>query len=361
MKTITSVLLFAMLFIGSLKAQSLVIQEISNTDNNTANQYLVAGYEIEIRNGNLGFIGRSVSNAINEITALSSGIGIGGVNVYEGAGDLLFNADYNLASNDNSLKIYSMMNGGFIVRENIANFLFFDAKGNIVQSISNSSQSREGESISELAADPAFKTVVLYNPRIVRDGEDGSRARVASLDGTTQTVFSSPKREIRDVSVSNDGQFILITSFASGSDDLLTITDRYGNEITELTFDQAIMDANLSTNGEFVAIRSSSRVAVFSTLTKERVGSTSFSSTLHFAEYIPEDETIVAVTGSKAGQTISDVEFHAINVGERKIQRQDYNGSLGKTELISVDLSRESANNYTITGLSRTLNLSVQF
>lgn len=171
MKTITSLLLFVILFIGSAQAQSIVIQEISNTENHTANQYLVAGHDIEIRNGNLGFAGQSVSNAINEITGLSSGIGIQGVNIYEGSGNLLFNADYDLTSNDNSLKIYCMLNGGFVVRENIANFLFFDAEGDVVQSISNSSQSTEGESISELATDPAFKTVVLYNPRIVRDGK----------------------------------------------------------------------------------------------------------------------------------------------------------------------------------------------
>jgi len=361
MKILTSSLLLFFMLIGSLQAQSIVIQEISNTEDNSADQYLVAGNEIEIRNGDLVFTSQAVSNAINEVTGLSSSIGIEGVNIYEGPGNLLFNTAYNFTSSDNSLKIYSMMNGGFVVRENIANFLFFNADGDVVQTISNSSQSREGESISELATDPAFKTVVLFNPKIVRNGVDGSRARVVSLDGSTQIVFSSTDREIRNVKISEDGQFISIISFASGTDDRLTITDRYGNELSDITFDQTIMDDNLSEDGEFVALRSNSRVAVFSTITEERIGGTSFSSTLHFAEYISEDETVFAVTGSKAAQKLTDVQFHAINIAKRKIQRQDYNATLGKTDLIPVGLIRESTNNYILTGLSRSLNLRVQF
>lgn len=67
-----------------------------------------------------------------------------GMIVSEGNNTIL-EAEYNFpAEPDPSLKAYAMPNGSVVVRENIANFLFYDSFGNIRKSISNSSQS-EGE------------------------------------------------------------------------------------------------------------------------------------------------------------------------------------------------------------------------
>ncbi len=259
------------------------------------------------------------------------------------------------------MKVYVKPNGGFILRENIANFLFYNSTGNIQQSISNSSQSPEGESVSELAADPAFKTVVLYNPKIVRNGVEGSRARVVKKNWTTRDVFYSSERAIRLAKVSENGQYIAVASFKSGTDDEVKITDRFGNELGSFSFNQNVVDIIISDDGEYVTIRSNSRVGVYSLLNGEREGSTSFRSTLHYAEFVPEDETIVAITADEAGSVLSNIEMHAINISERSIERQEYNEELGITKSLPLDLERNGRLSYTLTGLSKSLTLNIRF
>ena len=343
-------------------SQSLRITESSVTKGNNSNQFNVAGHQITISNNSFGFASGNVSADLNKLTALSGVLNSSGISVFEGAGTELYSSSsYEMQSGDNSAKVYVKPDGGFIVRENIANFLFFDESGQIEQSVSNSSQSTEGESVSDLAADPAFKTVVLYNPKIVRDQIEGSRARVVKPNWTTSDIFYSGDRAIRTVRVSENGQFIAVVSYKDGEDDMVDVMDRFGNELETFDFNQSVADVVFSENGEFITIRSNSRVGVYSLLNGEREGSTSFRSALHFAEYIPEDHTIIALTADESGSVLSGIEFHAINIEARAIERQDYNGRLGITELLSLSLNRTGSNSYSLTGLSKSLNLSVSF
>lgn len=343
-------------------SQSLRISESSSTRSNSAGEFTVAGHQISMSKTSLGFTSGAASSDLNSLTALSGALGINGITVYEGGGKELYNSSaYELQSGDNSAKVYVKPNGGFIVRENIANFLFFDESGSIEQSISNSSQSTEGESVSELAADPAFKTVVLYNPKIVRDQIEGSRARIVKPNWTTTDIFYSGDRAIRFIKVSENGQLIAVVSYKDGEDDKVDVMDRFGNELETFSFNQTVADLRFSKDGEFITIRSNSRVGVYSLIDGEREGSTSFRSMLHFAEYVPQDNTIIALTADIAGSVLSGVEFHAINVEARAIERQDYNGQLGISDLLSVSLDRTGSNSYSLTGLSKALNLSVSF
>ncbi len=343
-------------------SQSLRISESSSTRSNSVDEFTVAGHQINLNKRSLGFTSGAVSTDLNSVTALSGALGINGITVYEGSGKELYNSTaYKLQSGDNSVKVYAKPNGGFVVRENIANFLFFDESGGIEQSISNSSQSKDGESVSELAADPAFKTVVLYNPKIVRDQIEGSRARIVKPNWTTTDILYSGDRAIRFVKVSENGQLIAVVSYKDGEDDKIDVMDRFGNELETFSFNQSVADLRFSDNGEFITIRSNSRVGVYSLLDGEREGSTSFRSMLHFAEYVPEDNTIIALTADIAGSMLSEVELHAINVAARAIERQDYNGRLGISDLLSLNLERTGSNSYSLNGLSKALNLSVSF
>lgn len=300
----------------------------------------------------------ALTGDVNALTALSGILSQEGVTVFSGNQSKLTVGDYS-PDDDSSLKLYVKANGAFVLRENIANFLFYGADGKIDQSVSNSSQSRDGESISELAADPAFKTVVLYNPKIVRGAKEGSRAQLVWQNGTTSNIWYSENRVIQFVKVSDNGQFVAIASSQSGADDEVTITDRFGNQLNTFTFDQDVVDINFSGNGRYVTLRSNGRVAVYSTVDGDRVGSTSFRSTLHFATYLPEDNTIIALTGDESGDVLNAVEVHAVNISARSIERTSYNGSLGMTEALPVQLTRKSANNYVLTGFSKILNLRI--
>ncbi|MBD3616286.1 MAG: hypothetical protein HUJ22_06885 [Gracilimonas sp.] len=342
-------------------AQSLSISETSATQNNGINQYSVAGHQVGISNNSLSFTNQAVSSHINSLTAISAALAGSGVTVHAGNGVALYDALYNLKGNDASAKIYAKLNGAFIVRENIANFLFYDSMGKIKQSVSNSSQSTEGESVSELAADPAFKTIVLYNPKIVQDGKEGSRAKIVHKNWTTSNIYFSSERAIRVVKVSDNGQFIGIVTYRPGTEDQVILTDRFGNDLVQISFDQSVEDVVISDDGEHITLRSNGRVGVYSTTSGERIGSTSFRSRLYFAEYIPEDETLIALTASQAGSVLEDVELHAINISARSIERNGYNSQLSITDLLPLDLNRTSSFRYTLSGMNKTLSLKVQF
>lgn len=342
-------------------AQSLTVTESSATSANGSNQYMISGHRMAIDDNGLGFSGNAASSSVNSITALSAILIDASVEVYAGNGEELLSASFNLEGDDSSAKIYAKLNGGFIVRENIANFLFYNSLGNISQSISNSSQSTEGESISELASDPAFKTVVLYNPKIVNGGVEGSRAKVVHHDLTTTDIYYSSERAIRTVRVSGNGQFIAIATYGPGTDDVVVIMDRFGNDLAEISFDQSVEDVVISKDGNYATIRSNGRIGVYSILNGERNGSASFRSTLQYAEYIPEDETVIALTGSRSGSSLTEVEVHAINVAARSIQRQSFDGALSMTDLIPFKLSRTGSFRYSLSGLNKTLDVRASF
>lgn len=342
-------------------AQSLTVSESSATARNGIDQYMISGYQIAIDDNDLAFAGNAASSSVNNLTAIAAILQSASVNVHAGNGDELFSTPFNLKSDDSSAKIYAKLNGGFIIRENIANFLFYNSLGSVKQSISNSSQSTEGESISELASDPAFKTVVLYNPKVVNGGIEGSRAKVVNNDLTTTDIYYSSSRAIRTVKVSDNGQFIAIATYSPGTDAVVVIIDRFGNDLAEINFDQNVEDMVISKDGSYVTIRSNGRMGVYSVRDGERNGSASFRSTLLYAEYVPEDQTVIALTGSRSGSSLTDVEIHAINVAARAIQRQSFSTALSMTDLIPLKLSRKGTYRYSLSGLNKTLELSVSF
>lgn len=356
MKYLTNLILILLLTNVSVVGQIT----LSVDGNNSSQVFNIAGEEVNLGQNSFLKSESVLSGDINSLTGISTILQADEVFIHSGSSDQLLASEVSTAPGDESLKIYAGLNGSYAIRENIANFLFYDSHGNIVQSVSNSSQSTEGESISELATDPAFKTRVLYNPKIVRDGVEGSRARVLGSNYTTEDFFYSSDRAIRSVKVMNDGQFIGVITYGSG-DDQLSLFDRFGNELNTISFDQAVMDFALSTNGNFVTIRSNGRVGVYNVLNGERIGSTSFRSRLHFATFVPEENTIIAMTAERSGDMLSDIEFHAINIVQRSIKRKDLNGQLVTSEKVPVNLRRKGAYDYQLTGFNNPVDLRIRF
>lgn len=300
-----------------------------------------------------------VSTSNYDVVLPTATVSANGVDISDNATSIL-SADYNYPSEpDPSLKIYPLSNGASIVRENIANFLFYDTFGRVQRSVSNSTQSEGGEAISELAVDPAGKTVVLYNPKVVSGGNTGSRAKLVIGNRTPTDVFYSADRSLRTVTVSDNGELIAFASSKNGTDDEVTILDRFGNNLGAITFDQDVKGVTFSENGLFITIYSGGRAAAFEIRSGERVGSTSFRNTsLLYANYSPEDRTILAVTGS-GSDSFSEVEGHAVNVAARKIARTGIDTSL--TQVHQPLLIRASSGRYEIKGFSQTLTLRATF
>lgn len=282
-----------------------------------------------------------------------------GISVSESSGVVLITGNYKAPAEDPSLETYSFPDGSFIVRENIANFLVYDSYGRVKKSISNSSQSEGGESISELATDQHGKTIVLYNPKVIVNGVEGSRAKIINTKSVPMDIYYSQDRALSVVEVSANGEFIAFASTKIGSDDEVQLMDRFGNNLNTIDFDQPIKGVSFSENGLFVTIYSGSRAAAYEVVSGERVGSTSFRNTsVIFAGYDPSDKTIIGLTGS-GNSTISDVQLHAVNVAARKIAREDFSTNL---EVIGqISMVRTAKGSYKISGLDKDLNLNVSF
>jgi hypothetical protein len=304
----------------------------------------------------------SISDGVSGSSYLSGNISSNMIQIMEPNGAVINSGEYKPMSNDPSFKIYPLQNGAYIVRENIANFVLFDSFGSVIRPITNNSNSEDGEKISELATDPMGKTIVLYNPQIRNGNKRGSRAKVIGLENSERDIFFRTDQEIRAVRVSESGEFIAIASGKEGSDDEITVMDRYGNEIRKIAFDREVKGLNLYGSGSTLTVFSEGRVAVYNVQSGERIGSSSFrNGTLQFANYSASDQTIVGLTGDLNGTTLSDIEVRIINVAARKIASQKYSGTVQIAELDNISMNKKSRYNYTITGMSKNLNLKASF
>ncbi len=314
---------------------------------------------LAVFSGTLAAQSLNISSSPSPLVSLLAKASSNGVIISEANGEALISAAYNAPGGDPSLETYTLPNGSFIVRENIANFLVYDSFGRVQRSISNSTQSEGGEAISELAMDASGKTIVLFNPKVIRNGQTGSRAKVITTRSVPTDIFYSEDRELSVVEVSPNGEFIALASVKPGSEDEIQLMDKFGNHLNTISFDQPVKGINFSENGLFVTIYSGGRAAAYEIRSGERVGSTSFrNTTVIFAGYDPIDKTIIGLTG-KEGSSISDVQLHAVNVSARKIVREDFNGNL--TIQGQVSMRRTGSGSYTISGLDKELKLRARF
>jgi len=262
---------------------------------------------------------------------------------------------------DETLGVYQFDDGRAVVRDNVANFTFFDAGGKILYSVSNSTQSPEGERISQLAADPSGKTIVLYNPVIsLGGGNTGSRARIVFGEEDHDIFFRSDSREIEQLRVTADGSYITILT-TSGSSQRAHIFDRFGNELFTMDPDDAQLGVSLSGRGEYLTTYSRGRVQVYHLISGERVGSTSSRNPILYATYVPEDESIIAFGGTLNNGSISSPTVTVIHVGRRQIAREDLNMNLAAIDINRLEIKREGINRFLLKGLNRNLRIQSSF
>ncbi len=261
---------------------------------------------------------------------------------------------------DETLNVYLFDDGRVVLRDNVANFSFLNSKGEQVFSVSNSSQSADGERESQLAADKRGRTVVLYNPVILYGAQTGSQARIVFGDQDHELFFDDREREIKFLQVSNDGAFITMIA-SDGNTDRVLIFDRFGNEIYRQDADDPLAGAVLSKNAEYLTLFTSGRVQVFELLSGDVLGSASSRVSLIYAAYQPEDETVLALGGTVTNGTITNPTLTAVHLSRREIVREEINQSLSFIDIQDIEFERPAANQYRITGLNRYLNISLQF
>lgn len=371
-----SILVILLLLVGTNKAQtqSMSIQAIGGSANNNVSTFSMEGGEVRFGSGQVSF--RESASALTAfrdvdvspdyalLAALKQGAGGSGSRtlILHPSGDTLSAYDaVNLSAGDPSVGVYVSSNGRVLVRDNIANFNFYNPMGMHIANVSGSSESKGGETISEVAADPAWKTVVLYVPKIKRGDAVGSQVQVLNKQNRLHSIFNSGQRSIKAAEVTDNGQFVMLLTEQSGTDNRIHIMDRFGNDLNTITSDEPLSGARLSDDGAWITAYSQSRVLVLNALTGERLGSTSLRSPIVEAAYFPEDEVILAMTGDYSEGTgiVNNTEFHAIDLGQRKVQRQEYGAALGLNEAVDFGFVRNGRHDYRLTGTSRTLRIRV--
>lgn len=357
-----------------VSAQSLSIKTVGNTANNNVSTFSLAEGKVVINTNQITFLNsRSTFNAylaygispdLSVLGLLTKEAGESSALVLNSTGNILSKSEItSLSSGDPSIAVYPANTGAVLVRDNIANFNFYDSFGEIMANLSGSSQSKGGEVISEVAMNPAAETVVIYTPKIKRGNKMGSQAQYVDNKMNLKGLFFSTDRYIKNVSVTNNGQFVVFITSGDETNDEIHVTDRYGNELAIISPDENLKGAKLSENAGYITAFSGKRVLIFNTMTGKRTGSTSFRSEVIEVNYFPQDQTILAMTGDYTESTgiINNVEFHAIDIQRRKVDRKEYNAPLGLDKALHPRFIRLGNNRYQLAGANKNLELRVSF
>lgn len=371
--SIIRILVF-ILFPSTVFGQTLNLSTSKQTSDNNPSTFLLESGEVAISNRSLQFSSTNstitglenfgISPDKSTVGVLKRSKGQGEIVLFNSLGDTLNSyTGKSLASDDPSQAVYPLNNSSLILRDNITYFTFYDTFGEISTSMSSSSESEEGETIAEVVMSPDGQTVVIYNPKVKRKGNLGSRAQVMLPDKTFQNIYFSTDRYLKEVKVSGDGNFVVAITAKEGTNDRVLIMDKYGNELNSISTDENLLGISLSGDSEYITLFSSGRVMVYSVLAGERLGATSIRSPVFLADYFPDDNVILVLMGNYSANTgnVNDIEFRAINIEQREIVSEQFSGALGFSEAITPEFVRFSSNNYQLKGGSKRINITANF
>ena len=261
---------------------------------------------------------------------------------------------------DTTLDVYQFSDGRTVIRDNVANFTFFDPRGEEIFSVSNFAQSPDGERESRLSSDKAGKILVLYNPVIAFGSGTGSRAQLVSFGNETETFFRDNNREIKFLEVSDDGAFITLIA-TDGSNDQVLIFDRFGNELISFDADGMLTGAVISPGGEFLTTFRDARMQVIRVADGEVLGSASSRNNIIQASYFPDDGMLISLNGNLNNHRITNASITAVHVTRRQIASENVSMQLSKLVPGSIDLLRTGENRFRISGMNRDLLLDTRF
>lgn len=356
--------LFFFCFTSHLFSQNIDIESPANQGSYSANTFPANGGTITVTGSRFVLGSTTVTNpvawsfsSLNQKASFlqrSNGIKL---TSYNSEGKMLAQRNMEFFKpSDNTLNAYQFDSGKIVLRDNVANFTFLNPKAETAYSVSNSSGSMDGERESQLASDPSGNTIVLYNPVISFGSETGSRAQIVYGDRNTEVFFNSRTEEIQSLRVSNDGSFITILTDGNN----VSIFDRFGNDIFQVESDEDLIGATLHEGASHVTIYSSGRVQVYEIPGGNRLGSASSRSSIIFAGYDPENQTIIALGGTQNGMVINEPEVTAVSISEREIARQNVPFSISTLSPDRLNISK-SGSQYIINGLNRRVLVEVSF
>ena len=267
-----------------------------------------------------------------------------------------------LDGTDSSLKIYSFDSGMFIVRDNIANFSFYTADGELKYSVQNLSGSRDGEKISELRSSDDGSTILIYNPEIIYGNQSGSRAKIVKAEGETETIYDSRDKIIVNATVSKNGSYIALIASGSADESDAILFDRFGNRLFEVSVSDELAGVTVSENGNFFTLFSSNRVQLYNVLSGNREATSTISKSIIHAQYEPADQQILIYSGDKNSDNSVDIsEFYSIHVARRQIARSEISNPFKIFPGNRFSFDRLDSGRYKFKGINKLLEIRTAF
>ena len=367
-------ILIFILFPSLVLGQSIELSVSPETSNNNPSTFTLQNGKVTITETNIRFAesGNSVgtykafgiSPDKTMVGVLKRKSGNSDMLLFDSGGEKLNTySGSQIGANDPSLAIFPFNNGSLLLRENITNFTFYDTLGEIKKSVSNSSGSEDGETISEVAMSPNAKTIAIYTPKIKRDGQLGSQVQAMNPAGEFSNIFFSEDRYLKNVNVSSDGNMVVAITAKSGTDDRVLIMDKFGNELNRISTDENLEGASLSADLGYLTLYSGRRVMVYNTLSGERVGATSVRTPVFLADYFPEDNILLMLAGDYSEDVgmMRGAEFQAVDLEKREITSREFSATLGFSKALMPRFVRTSADTYRLEGASKQIEIETNF
>src|SRR5699024_7127944 len=217
--------------------------------------------------------------------------------------------------------------------------------------------------VTEVVMSPGRQTVVLYTPKIKRAHTLGSKAELLTVNQELRRIFESDNRYLKSVGISGDGNILALLTAAEDSEDRVLILDKFGNNINEIAAVEDLTGIRLSDSGRYVTLASENRVRVYNTENGDRLGSTSLSDPVYLADYFPDDELLLILSGrySAESKIFSSSKVKVVSFMLGDILSKYGPASLRLHEAFSVEFRRNAANNYLLHGANKELDITAAF
>lgn len=376
---LTATLIIGLFCFQLSNAQQITISPISESSENSENEYTLSNRWGEIEtirkfHDAVEFTGTNYTVSNYEQVSVSPGNFKFGFLMREGS-------DYNVEirdekgekahqlteidtfdDDDPSPKIYVLDNGEVFYRFNISFFRHYDSNGEQIETINNSSDSPEGEMISELKRLPYSNGVLLYNPQIRYGGDQtGSRVQYYDGKGDPEEIFASEDRQIQDLTYSKNGQ-LLVLHLIDDNTHYSRAVDLNGNTFYSHEYDDfEPVELSVSDDGRYLVSRGSSRVMTHDMHTGESMGSTSIGTSTLSATYSSDLNSMLVLSGSysESNNSLSNMELRRVDVVERSIDTKEIDGSYHWNQLLPLRIDTRAGNEFRISGINRPLQITM--
>jgi hypothetical protein len=265
-----------------------------------------------------------------------------------------------LEASDNSNKLFVHNDASFTIRNNIAGFTLFNPGGVELNRLFNNSGSVRGEAISELRQARNGRSLVVYNPRIVRENGDHSRIQLIGGEGLRH-LYTFTEGPMAGLALSENGEQIVALASASSSG-LLAVFNPAGEMLRKVEVMQNPERLFLTPAGRHAVVARGNRVELWNLDSGTREASTATRADVVFAHFDEDSSRLIMLTGTQRGRSaeLQNPAVYVINTTERSLMREQFDGTLHRDPAhLDLRIRRSGDMNWTILGANRLVSISI--